>query len=502
MKNLIKKPIFIIGLVVIVVIIVGYFYFSKTKKPDYEVIIAKNGTVIQEVSVTGKVKPAENVDLAFEKSGKVAWVNAKVGDKVFIGQTLVTLVNGDISAQLDQAKAAVSEQQAKLDELKKGTRPEEIQIQQVKVDNAKADLIDKIQDAYTKSDDAVRNKVDQVFSNPRTVNPQLNSYLNIESALKTDIEWRRFLIESKLNSWESSLGVVKINLNEIKLFLDKIALAINNTGANSNLSQTTLDTWKSDISTARTNINTAIVNLSSSESTLAVEENQLILEKAGNTPEQIANQEAKVEQAEANVKNYQAQLEKTILWAPINGIITKQDAKKGEIVAANSVIISIISSPEFSAQSALGGLGWEIEANVPEADIAKIKIGDSAKITLDAYGSDIFFDVNVVKIDPGETIIEGVATYKTTFQFTKKDERVKSGMTANIDILTNKHENVITIPQRAVISQNGDKIVKILEGENIKEKKVKTGLRGSDGDIEIIEGIKEGDKVIVLIKGQ
>lgn len=307
MQKIYKKPIFIVA-VIIILIIAGYFYFSRAKKPNYETVVAKKGTVVQEVSVTGKVKPAENVDLAFEKAGKVAWVNIKIGDRVRLGDTLVTLVNGDLTAQLDQAKASVEEQKAKLDELKKGTRQEEIQVQQVKVDNARADLIDKIQDAYTKSDDAVRNKVDQVFSNSRTATPQLNYYLNTESVLKTDIEWRRFSIESMLNFWKSSVDInvatVKKNLDEIKLFLDKVALAVNNASANSNLSQTTLDIWKSDISTARTNLNTAIVNLSSSESTLAVEENQLALEKAGNTRSKLPIRKPK--------RNKQKQMLKTL----------------------------------------------------------------------------------------------------------------------------------------------------------------------------------------------
>ncbi len=303
------------------------------------------------------------------------------------------------------------------------------------------------------------------------------------------------MVENILNSWKLSVDIdaatAKKNLDEIKLFLDKVALAVNNTSASSNLSQTILDAWKSDISTARTNVNTAIVNLAASESTLIVEENQLSLEIAGSTLEQIANQEAKLEQAEANVKNIEAQLAKTILVAPISGIVTKQDAKTGEIAAAGTPIVSIISESQF-----------EIEANIPEADIAKVKVGNQARVTLDAYGSDTYFNVSVVKIDPGETIIEGVATYKTTFQFLQKDERVKSGMTANIDILTDRRENVISIPQRAVLSQNGDKIVKISEGKDIKEVKVKTGLRGVDGNIEIIEGISEGDKIIVSIKEQ
>jgi len=491
--NFIKKPITIVLMIIVFGGVATYFLFIKKSALSPEIFVAKRGDVVQEVSVTGKTKPAESVDLAFEKSGKVVFVAVKVGDRVFAGQTLVSQFNNDISSQLDQAKASVKEQEAKLEELKKGTRPEEIQIQQVKVDNAKADLLDKIQDAYTKSDDAIRNKVDQLFSNPRTPNPQLTSYLNTDFALKTDIEWRRFLIEGKLNSWKSSLddvNLAKSNLDEIKTFLDKIALAVNSAMANSNLSQTTLDTWKSDVSAARTNVNTAITNLSSAESTYLVEQNTLILKKAGPTPEQISEQEAKLFQAEANVKNYEAQLAKTIIASPINGIVTRQDAKVGEIVAANTVVVSVISSG-----------GFELEANVPEADIAKVKVGDPAKVTLDAFGNDKFFEAKVTKIDPGETIIEGVATYKTTLQFIKENEGIKSGMTANIDILTAKKENVIVIPQRAVISKDGDKFVKILKNDGaVEEIKVETGLRGSDGNIEIISGINEGDKVITSVK--
>ncbi len=74
-------------------------------------------------------------------------------------------------------------------------------------------------------------------------------------------------------------------------------------------------------------------------------------------------------------------------------------------------------------------------------------------------------------------------------------------MTANIDILTAKRENVIVVPQRAVIAKNGDKIIKILDRSGIiKEVKAETGLRGSDGNIEIISGLNEGDSVVVFVK--
>lgn len=498
-----KKPAVIISAAIVIILVIGgYFYFSP-KKPAYEFIVAKTGEVKQEVSVTGHVKPAESVDLAFEKTGKVAGIYVDVGSRVFSGQILMQLSNADLLAQLAEAEADVKSQKAKLEELKQGTRPEEIQVYETKVENAKAsvedakkNLSDKIQDAYTKSDDAVRNKTDQLFSNPRTATPQLNYYLFMDSMSKLDIEGLRFLIEGILTSWNSA--EVDKNLNQISSFLDKISLAVNNAKANANLSQTTLDGWRTDISTARANINTAIANLTAAEeklktaqSDLDVAENELALKKAGSVPQQIIGQEAEVEKAEASANNIKAQISKSIIFSPINGIVTRQNTKVGEIVSADAAEVSVMSDVKF-----------EIEANIPEADIAKIKISNPAKITLDAYGSDVVFEAKVVKIDPAETIIEGVATYKTTLQFSGNDDRVKSGMTANIDILTAKAENVIVIPQRAVAQkENGDKIVKILKDDGaVEERKVATGLKGSDGNIEIVEGIQEGEKIITSTK--
>jgi len=513
-----KKKIIIITIIIIALIPGAYFIFKGDNAPVYEFISAKKGEVLQEVSVIGIVRPAHDVDLAFEKGGKVSSVKADVGDKVSAGQILAVLYNLDIIAQLEQVQANLKDQEAKFEELKKGTRPEELSVYQTKVDNAKTALEEKrksavnnIQDAYTKSEDAVRNKTDQFFSNPRGSNPQL-ILTGINGQLKTDVEWGRFLMEGTLVSWnlflnnltvsgdlDAYIDTSKKNMEQAKNFLDDTALAVNSLTPNSSLTQTTIDTYKSNVSTARTNVNTAIANLTSAQeelksakATLLLAEQDLLLKKAGPTAEQLTSQEAQIEGAKASVSNYEAQVAKTILRAPINGIVTKQEAKVGEILAAGVVIVSVISESQF-----------EIEANIPETDIAKIRIGNEARITLDAYGNDSVFEARVVKIDPAETIIEGVATYKITLQFIKKDERPKSGMTANIDILADKREKVIYVPQKAVTVKDGEKTVEILLDEKTgatMEAKVKTGLRGSDGSVEIIEGIKEGDKVITFKK--
>ena len=79
----------------------------------------------------------------------------------------------------------------------------------------------------------------------------------------------------------------------------------------------------------------------------------------------------------------------------------------------------------------------------------------------------------------------------------KEDGRIKSGMTGNADILYEKHSEVLVIPSRLVTEKNGEKFVTIIENNNQKEVTVKTGLRGTDGNIEILEGLKEGDKAAV-----
>jgi len=511
MMKLTKKQIYIIGTVILLAGL-GYLIFGRSKTPVYSYIEIKKGDVVQEVSVTGRVKPSDDVSLAFERGGRISSIDVKVGDKVYRGRALMHLDNSELLAQLAGAEANLKAQQAKLDELKKGTRPEEIKIQEIKVANAqivisdaKNSAINDLRDSYIKADDAIHNKVDQIFNNPKSQNPVL-SFSMVDPQLKIDLEWERLIMESMFSGWKTSLEKLLVssdialsisegqrNLDQVDSFLGKAASVVNSLLANSEVSQTSIDAWKLAIATARTNVSTAIISITDAEQALAtansdlsVEENDLILAKAGTIPEQISAQEAQVDKAGADIDLYKVQIAKTYLRSPIDGVVTKQDTKLGEIVSANVIIVSVISDQKY-----------EMEVNVPEADIAKVKIGNSAKVTLDAYGSDVIFDAHVVSIEPAETIIEGVATYKTTLQFDKKEDIVKSGMTANIDILTNKKTDVLVAPQRSIISKDGQRFVLIdVSGAQPEQKKIEIGLRGSNGMSEVVSGLVEGEKII------
>lgn len=498
---------------VVIVALIAFFYFKNGDGGKYEFATAERSNLKQEISVTGKVEPANKVDLAFESTGKVSGVYVNIGDRVYQGQRLADLNSAQYQAQYAQANAQLEVEQVRLEELKKGTRPEEIDVQKIKVKNAeqslvdaKNNLVDKIRDAYTKSDDAVRSKVDQLFSNPRSANPQLDFVT--DSGLENLIESKRLVVEGILKSWSvsvsNSLDILndlfkysneaKNNLSEIGFFLDQVALATNGLNVTSTLSQTTIDGYKTDITTARTNLNTAVSNLSAAEekfrtaeSALALANQELTLKEAGSTEEQIKSQESKIRSAEANINNFGALIGKTIIYSPINGIVTKINIERGEIVQSNTSAISVISGAEF-----------EIETYIPEADIAKAIVGNSAEVTLDAYEDEVF-TAKVTSIEPAETILDGVSTYKTILQFDTKDSRIRSGMTANIDIMTDMKENVISVPARAVeIRDDGTKYVEILLNGEIIQKTIETGLRSTDGLVEIISGIEEGQKVITF----
>src|SRR3989338_5777753 len=91
----------------------GYFYVGREVALEYEYTVAKRGDLVQEVSVTGKVKPAEAVDLAFEKSGKITRTTVKVGDKIKSGQILAELDNMEAKAQVAQVEASLESARAK-----------------------------------------------------------------------------------------------------------------------------------------------------------------------------------------------------------------------------------------------------------------------------------------------------------------------------------------------------------------------------------------------------
>jgi RND family efflux transporter MFP subunit len=504
-----------VGIILFVVIGASWFFFGRGKSTlTYETEITALRDVIEEVDVTGVITPVHDVSLAFETGGRVASVVVDVGGVVYTGQTLAYLSNADLYADRAAAVARRDASVADLAELLSGTREEDVAVYEAKVRQADQSLLDAgngvvraIETAFTQADNAVRNDVDQLFSNPNGSNPSLDISLDSPS-LENEIEWTRASISDVLNDWDKlllhddrtireSVKYVEGYAQEIRSFLQKVALAVNTLDASGSVSQTIIDGYKLDISTARTSINTALTSLASAkegyasaEQNLIVAERQRDAAKAPATPEQIAAAQATLAAAEADVSGYDVRIAKTVITAPVSGMVTFLDVDPGEIVAAGTEVVRVISTGSY-----------EIEAYIPEADITSVRVGDTALFTLDAYDDDVELVATVSMIDPAETVIEGVSTYKVMMHFDDSEELVRSGMTANVTISTDMREDVIAVPSRAVETREGERIVRVMtDAEEPEERTVTTGLRGSDGYIEITSGLSEGEEVVVFVR--
>ena len=139
---------------------------------------------------------------------------------------------------------------------------------------------------------------------------------------------------------------------------------------------------------------------------------------------------------------------------------------------------------------------FEIEVNIYEEDVVKINPGNPVDISLIAFPGQVFKG-QVISIDPSEKLIEGVVYYKTIIHSEELPAGIQPGMTADLLINTASKENVLAIPNEA-IQKGDDKLrVEILDGNSIKEREIEIGFEGSNGLVEVVSGLKEGDQIIL-----
>lgn len=551
-----KKAIIITGIVLIMVGGLTWLLYPRKKVPQYDTVRVERRTVLRELQVAGTVEPSRAVDLAFAMSGRIAHLPGSlvVGSRVRTGEVLTALESADLHAAQLQALATLQQERAVLADLRAGTRAEEIAIAVVDVDAARrahvdaqqhlaniraqalidlttkyGDVANTVRAAFTDADDAVRKRLDELFANDAT-SPQL-TFPTSDFQAEIDAERLRLQAETALQDWARELVVVTaepseesvvlrsaldraaVHLTVIRDLLDRTFAA---TLASQNIAPATLNTYTTNIGTARTNANaarTSVDNLAQSidvqrvtnqqaidaaaadvnaqHSALTTAEATLRLRRAGSTPETIASQEARVAHAHAAVAEMDARIVTTAIRAPFDGIITVNDAKPGATATVGATLVRLIADDQL-----------EIESDVPEVDLAGLTVGKQGFATFDAYGADLRLPVRVIAVDPAATVVEGVPTYRTRFVIDVRDERVRVGMTADVTVRLEERAGVLALPQRAIIRQNDEQVVRVVPGTNtsggfdLEERHVTTGLRGSDGYVEVRSGVVEGDTAV------
>ncbi len=230
--------------------------------------------------------------------------------------------------------------------------------------------------------------------------------------------------------------------------------------------------------------------------------------------------ELRYEQAKASYRQTQKTAAKTVIHSPISGVVSALNVLKGEKVVGTEMM----QGTEIMVISDLSVMNAEVE--VDENDIILVKIGDKAKVEVDALPGKVF-DGEVIEI--GHSAITSglgsqsqVTNFKVKIRILNLDPKFRPGMSCDVEISTEKSENVVSVPLQSVTDSpsadrvedkdkknekpededkkktdksNPDVYVYLLNDNKVKLVKVVTGLSDS-GYIEIKEGIKEGDEVI------
>lgn len=230
-----------------------------------------------------------------------------------------------------------------------------------------------------------------------------------------------------------------------------------------------------------------------------------------------------VQSASANVKQSVDNLSRTTIYAPMSGTISKLSVELGERVVGTAQMAGTEIVRVANLQK------MEVEVDVNENDIVKVSLGDSARVEVDAYLKREFQGVVSAIANSAESSLtaDQVTNFKVKVSILPESYKdltegkpesyspFRPGMTATVDIITNKKSNIIGVPISAIVvktdttdsrkpaigpisSANSEKFeaVYVKDGEVAKLRIVKTGIQ-DDSNIEIVSGLKEGETVII-----
>lgn len=514
-----KKTIWTV--VVLAVLFLGWFFFIRkpvNKSIQTAKVIVKD--IKKTVLTTGQVVSGTDLSLSFQSSGVVRKINVKEGDVVNAGDVLAVLDQDVVSANLESAKGSLSSAKANYDKVKAGATQQDIDVSKaaldsakVALDNAKQSLINQINKSYSDSYTQVNTSTNQLFSNPQTNYPQfsISGTVQTNTQLVNQANNDRVEINAMLANWQSKIQNINednidslttdslVYLQKVSNYLSNILTLLNTyTQITTSGSQSTITSYITAVSTAKTTIDTAyttlttnLQSLKSANYSLAQAKASYNLKLTGARPEDINIAEAGVQSAQGGFSQALAAFNNTMIVAPAKGTITQVNIKLGEQATVMTPVIKLLDVSNLHT-----------EAQVSEADIAYVSVGQDIDNTFDALGPDRHFTSKVLTVNPASTLVSGVVNYKVTGSL-ENIPAIKPGMTSNMTILVSEKKGVLVVPASSIINQNNKKIVRVITDPSTKEytqREVTVGLEADGGDVEIISGLSDGEEVVTFIK--
>jgi len=457
----------------------------------------ERGAVQQLVSVSGVAQAEQTAQLAFPTGGIVAEVLVEEGQEVVQGERLLALDVRALQADRQDAAAALAGAVASRNELIAGPREEALQATNEQVKRTQDVLITTEENQVRIIKNARRTLLSSGLeaqsedSREEATPPTITGTYICDSegtyTLQVFRSGARSGYSYNLSGLEFDTGTV---FTEQSAPLGDCGLRIQ-FDASSNYSNSV---WIVEIpntasASYTTNQNTYTLAQTNAASTITLAEQDLAVAIANQTntnaparQEAIARANADVAAAQARLARIDATLADRTLTAPFAGMVSKLDILPGETVDTNPVV-TLIADGDF-----------ELTARIPEIDIGKLLVGQSANVTFDARANETL-TAAIEYIAFEATEIDGVAYYEARLKLETEPVWLRSGLNADIDIIINESTDALRIPKRFISINGNEGTIRTRVGEDTASTTVGIELVGNDGFV-AITGVTEGEVLV------
>lgn len=466
----------------LLIIIIGSIFATRSDTPEVTVVkIDVRPELRSTVTSSGEVRPIQFVNLTSEVQGKIEEITKKEGDPVQKGEILVRLDPNQLESNADAQFAAYQSAQ------------DDVRSSQSQVSAAQNSLA-QAQQSLNQAEVAVENARQGVITAQTEVD-------------RAQVELNAANREMKRNEQLLESGVIsRQGYDESKDRAENAHAALN--------------TAKARLESARISVKDSQARVASQQ--VAVRDARRAVDSAGIG---VSSSRSRAEQQAAVLRGQRNQRDKTVVVAPINGVIAEIPSKVGTFAVAGLSTTALMTIADMSEIN--------VEVKVDETEIDKVAVGQKAKIKVDAFG-DAELEGEVLQKTPlavGKSQTSGGLSVNINVQEAKEFRVVlrllnltpemqtglRPGMSATATITTTTVNDVIAVPLQAVIEKKPEgsptpegpaaasqtpadkpkpiKGVYVLDGNKAKFVAVETGITG-ESDIQITSGLSAGQEVI------
>lgn len=443
--------------------------------PPPRTVAARRGDIVVSVSETGTIEPVDKVDVKSKAAGRLLSIPIAEGEYVQKGQLIAVVDRSLIDPQLAQLQAQLRSAQARLSQ----TQAEyALQVQQTAsaIAEAKASL------ATAKTHLAVVAAAARPQELAQQKEAVERAQISVDDALRTQKRRAALLARGFISQADYDTAQVAVDTAKSSLATAKQAQALTVAGPR-----------VQDVADAKAQVDAARVQLEAAQANAG--QNQVKFSD-------IAQARAAAAQIAGNIQQLQVNIADTRILAPAPGIVLKKYKEPNEIVQSATTGFS-------DAQSIVATLGSRLQVSVGinEVDVAKVRLHSPATITVDALPGASFpgfvsqiapASTNAFSSDSGSSSsgANSISKFLVKVAFSRADPRLRSGMSANVKIESQKRVGVVLVPAEAVPFSGKSGELTVLTAAKAQEKRTAvTGLR-DDTDVEIVSGVRPGDLLI------